>query len=29
MEAGDVFGLIVALLVFVYLLFVLFRGENL
>ena len=29
MEAGDVFGLIVALLVFVYLVFVLFRGEKL
>ena len=29
MEAGDVFGLIVALLVFVYLVYVLFRGEKL
>jgi K+-transporting ATPase KdpF subunit len=29
MEAGDVFGLVVALAVFVYLLYVLFRGEEL
>ena len=29
MEAGDIFGLVVALAVFVYLLYVLFRGENL
>ena len=29
MEAGDIFGLVVALLVFVYLVFVLFRGERL
>jgi K+-transporting ATPase KdpF subunit len=29
MEAGDVFGLVVALAVFVYLLYVLFRGEKL
>jgi hypothetical protein len=29
MAAGDLFGLIVALLVFGYLLFVLFRGEKL
>ena len=29
MSAGDVFGLVVALLVFAYLLFVLFRGERL
>jgi hypothetical protein len=29
MEAGDVFGLVVALLVFLYLVYVLFRGENL
>jgi K+-transporting ATPase KdpF subunit len=29
MEAGDVFGLIVSLLVFAYLVYVLFRGENL
>jgi K+-transporting ATPase KdpF subunit len=29
MEAGDVFGLIVALLVFAYLVYVLFRGEKL
>jgi K+-transporting ATPase KdpF subunit len=29
MEAGDLFGLIVSLLVFAYLVYVLFRGENL
>ena len=29
MEAGDLFGLIVSLLVFAYLLYVLFRGEKL
>jgi K+-transporting ATPase KdpF subunit len=29
MEAGDIFGLVVALAVFVYLVYVLFRGENL
>jgi K+-transporting ATPase KdpF subunit len=29
MSAGDFFGLIVALLVFAYLLYVLFRGEKL
>jgi K+-transporting ATPase KdpF subunit len=29
MSAGDAFGLIVALLVFGYLLYVLFRGERL
>jgi F subunit of K+-transporting ATPase (Potass_KdpF) len=29
MGAGDLFGLIVALLVFAYLVYVLFRGENL
>jgi hypothetical protein len=29
MAAGDIFGLVVALLVLVYLLFVLFRGEKL
>ena len=29
MALGDVFGLIVALLVFAYLVFVLFRGERL
>ena len=29
MSAGDVFGLVVALLVFAYLVFVLFRGEKL
>ena len=29
MSAGDIFGLIVALLVFAYLLYVLFRGEKL
>jgi K+-transporting ATPase KdpF subunit len=29
METGDVFGLVVALAVFVYLLYVLFRGEEL
>lgn len=29
MSAGDLFGLIVALLVFAYLVFVLFRGEKL
>jgi K+-transporting ATPase KdpF subunit len=29
MSAGDVFGLAVALLVFVYLVYVLFRGEKL
>jgi K+-transporting ATPase KdpF subunit len=29
MEAGDVFGLIVSLLVFAYLVYVLFRGEKL
>jgi hypothetical protein len=29
MSGGDLFGLIVALLVFVYLLYVLFRGEKL
>ena len=29
MEAGDVFGLVVAVLVFAYLVYVLFRGEKL
>ncbi len=29
MPAGDLFGLIVSLLVFAYLLYVLFRGEKL
>jgi K+-transporting ATPase KdpF subunit len=29
MSSGDVFGLIVALLVFAYLVYVLFRGERL
>jgi hypothetical protein len=29
MEAGDLFGLAVALAVFAYLIYVLFRGENL
>ena len=29
MSSGDVFGLLVSLLVFAYLLFVLFRGERL
>ena len=29
MAAGDIFGLIVALLVFAYLVYVLFRGEKL
>jgi K+-transporting ATPase KdpF subunit len=29
MEAGDLFGLIVSLLVFAYLVYVLFRGERL
>jgi K+-transporting ATPase KdpF subunit len=29
MSAGDVFGLVVALLVFAYLVYVLFRGEEL
>jgi hypothetical protein len=29
MEAGDLFGLIVAVLVLAYLVYVLFRGENL
>jgi K+-transporting ATPase KdpF subunit len=29
MSAGDVFGLVVSLLVFAYLVYVLFRGENL
>jgi K+-transporting ATPase KdpF subunit len=29
MSAGDVFGLVVALLVFAYLVYVLFRGERL
>jgi hypothetical protein len=29
MEAGDLFGLVVALVVFAYLVYVLFRGENL
>jgi F subunit of K+-transporting ATPase (Potass_KdpF) len=29
MSGGDLFGLIVALLVFAYLLYVLFRGEKL
>ena len=29
MSAGDVFGLVVALLVLAYLVYVLFRGENL
>ena len=29
MEAGDLFGLFVAVLILAYLLFVLFRGENL
>jgi K+-transporting ATPase KdpF subunit len=29
MASGDIFGLVVALLVFAYLLYVLFRGERL
>ena len=29
MEAGDLFGLVVALAAFAYLVYVLFRGENL
>jgi K+-transporting ATPase KdpF subunit len=29
MAAGDIFGLVVALLVLVYLVYALFRGENL
>ncbi len=29
MSAGDIFGLVVAIAVFVYLLYALFRGENL
>ena len=29
MAGGDIFGLVVALLVFAYLLYVLFRGEKL
>jgi K+-transporting ATPase KdpF subunit len=29
MSAGDLFGLVVSLLVFAYLVYVLFRGENL
>ena len=29
MSAGDVFGLVVSLLVFAYLVYVLFRGERL
>ena len=29
MPAGDVFGLVVAFLIFAYLLYVLFRGEKL
>jgi K+-transporting ATPase KdpF subunit len=29
MSAGDLFGLVVALLVFAYLVYVLFRGERL
>ena len=29
MEAGDLFGLIVAIAIFAYLLYVLFRGEKL
>jgi K+-transporting ATPase KdpF subunit len=29
MEGGDIFGLIVSLLVFAYLVYVLFRGEKL
>jgi K+-transporting ATPase KdpF subunit len=29
MEAGDIFGLVVAILVFAYLVYVLFRGEKL
>jgi K+-transporting ATPase KdpF subunit len=29
MSAGDIFGLVVALLVFAYLVYVLFRGEKL
>ena len=29
MEAGDLFGLVVALVIFAYLVYVLFRGENL
>jgi K+-transporting ATPase KdpF subunit len=29
MEAGDLFGLVVSLLVFAYLVYVLFRGEKL
>jgi K+-transporting ATPase KdpF subunit len=29
MEAGDLFGLIVSILIFAYLVYVLFRGEKL
>jgi K+-transporting ATPase KdpF subunit len=29
MEAGDLFGIVVSLLVFAYLVYVLFRGEKL
>lgn len=29
MSAGDVFGLVMAILVFAYLVYALFRGENL
>lgn len=29
MEAGDLFGLVVSVLILAYLLYVLFRGENL
>ena len=29
MEAGDVFGLVVSVLIFAYLVYVLFRGEKL
>jgi K+-transporting ATPase KdpF subunit len=29
MEAGDVFGLVVSIAVFAYLVYVLFKGENL
>jgi K+-transporting ATPase KdpF subunit len=29
MEAGDLFGLVVSVLIFAYLLYVLFRGEKL
>ena len=29
MEAGDIFGLVVSILIFAYLVYVLFRGEKL